>query len=545
MSENNFIETDILCIGAGVASLTTALSLLRKLKASNASTLPRVLILEKGRSVGSHVLSGAVIDPAGFEGVLTPEEIAEMEKRYVPAKVKSESFKMLFKNSAFTIPWMPPMMHAEGFPVGSLTKLTCYLAQLCEKEGAEIYTGFAAVKLIEDANGRVIGTKVGDKGVDKNGNPKENFCGGEEIHAKVVVLGEGPCGILTDSLLKRKNAGGSRPQNYAVAVKEIIEVPAKPDRTGVIMHTFGYPAEGKSYGGGFIYHVASNQVMVGYVYALDTINPQDSVHNLFLKYKAHPAIQEHIAGGKAVAYGAKMIPEGGFYAIPKLALDGVLIVGDGGGLLDSLRIKGVHLSMISGRIAGSTLADCWLKQDFSSRKLADYAEGMRQSVVWKQLKRVKNVRASFALGTIPGIVAAGLAWATGGAIPFWQMGLEEDYKAVKPLAQFAKRTEKIENTPLSMDILTDVFLSGTRHEEDQPCHLVIKDPDLCIKECLPKFGAPCQYFCSAKVYSIEDGKLKVDFSNCLHCKTCQIRDPYKNIEWKFPQGGDGPRYTRM
>ena len=543
MSEKNVIETDVLCIGAGVASLSTALVLLRRLKAKGAEKLPRVITLEKGRNIGSHILSGAVIDPSGFEGVLTPEEI---EKIPIPTKVKKESFQMLTEHSSMPIPWMPRMMHTEGFPVGSLTKFVIYLANLCEQEGAEIYTGFAATELIEDENGRIIGARTGPKGLNKNREKKSNYLESETILAKTVVLGEGPAGVLTKRVLAQKNMFGMRRQSFAVGIKEVIEVAPHPDRVGEIMHTFGYPSDMHTYGGGFVYQVAPNQVMVGFVYGLDYTSATANPHKLFRKYKAHPVVEEYIKGGKAVAYGAKMIPEGGFYAVPEVYNDGLLIVGDGAGLVDSLRIKGVHIAMMSGRVAGETLAECWLKEDFSKNELKHYEERLKNTSGWQQIKRVRNVRASFSKGIMAGVMSAGFAWSTYGAFPFWQVPIKRDHEGMKTLLESSTDDWDIPISPLSMDRLTDVFLSGTKHEEDQPCHIHIIDSNRCIQECLPKYGAPCLLFCPARVYALEnDNHIHVDFSNCLHCKTCQIKDPLQNIEWTLPQGGDGPRYTRM
>jgi len=331
------IQTDILCVGGGIASLATALTTLRTLKARDAEQeLPRITILDKSRSIGNHVLSGAVIDPRGFDGLLTDEEKAQLP---IDAHVTKESFRFLLneKRSA-GIPWVPGLMKAHGFPLGSMTKITRYFAALSEQEGAEIFPGFAAVELIEDETGRIIGVRTGDKGVDHNGDRKSNFTAGEEIHAKVVVLGEGAFGRLTEQLVSRKGLASKRGQTFALGIKEVIEVPEDESRAGEIAHTFGYPSDQTTYGGGFVYHVSSTQVMVGYAYALDYKRSEADIHHLFRRFKAHPAIAAHIEGGKAVAYGAKIIPEGGFYSVPELATDGAIIVGDGGGLLDYLRI---------------------------------------------------------------------------------------------------------------------------------------------------------------------------------------------------------------
>ena len=539
---NQPIHTDILCVGAGVASLTTALALLRTLKARG-KPAPRVTILEKGRSVGSHVLSGAVFDMSGFTGLLTEEEIAKMP---VEAAVTSEAFHMLLgERRAVRIPWVPPMMQSHGFPLGSLTKVTQYLAQLCEREGAEIYPGFAATELLEDDAGRVIGVRTGAKGLDHHGEPKTSHTPGEEVRAKVVVLGEGGCGILTDRLIARKGLQGRRPQSYALGIKELVEVPADESRAGAIAHTFGYPADASTYGGGFIYHVSPTQVMVGYAYALDYRSPEADPHVLFRRFKAHPAVAAHIAGGKSVAYGAKVIPEGGYYAVPKVVADGALIVGDGAGLLDSLRIKGIHIAAQSGRAAAETLAECWAADDFSPAALGSYAGRLRQTEGWKQLRRVRNVRAPFSTHMVLGVLSAGCAWATFGAFPFWHVPMAPDHAHLRPLKGGTPPAPgPLPAGPTSPDRLTDVFMSGTVHDEDQPCHLRILDRATCEK-CIELYGAPCQRFCPAEVYRLEDGHIHVDFSNCVHCKTCQIKDPFQNIEWTFPQGGDGPRYTRM
>jgi electron-transferring-flavoprotein dehydrogenase len=536
------IQTDILCVGGGIASLSTALATLRALKARGGEhPLPRITILDKSRSVGNHVLSGAVIDPAGFDGLLTDEE---KEQLPVEARVTRESFRFLLnEDRSLGIPWVPGLMKAHGYPLGSLTKITRYFAALCEQEGAEVFPNFAAVELLEDENGRVIGVRTGDKGLDHNGKPKSNFTAGEEIHAKVVVLGEGAFGRLTERLVASKGLATKHGQTFALGIKEVIEIPENESRAGEIAHTFGFPSDQTTYGGGFVYHISSTQVMVGYAYALDYKHSETDIHHLFRQFKAHPAIAAHIEGGKAVAYGAKVIPEGGFYSVPELATDGAIIVGDGGGLLDSLRIKGVHIAAQSGQAAGRTLADCWANGDFSPEALRAYPEKLKQFSGWKELKRVKNVRAPFSTHVVLGVMSAGCAWATGGALPFWEVPIHPDHKGLKP-APKDKELSKIESTPLSPDRLTDLFMSGTIHDEDQPCHLRILDREKCT-ECIELYDAPCQRFCPAEVYRLEEDHIHIDFSNCLHCKTCQIKDPFQNIEWTFPQAGDGPRYTRM
>jgi len=535
------LQADILCVGAGVASLATVLALLRGVRARGGDKPPRVVVLEKSRAIGNHVLSGAVIDPHAFDGLLSDEELAQLP---VEAHVTRESFHMLLgPHRAFSIPWVPPMMRAHGFPIGSLTRIARYLAMLCEKEGAEIYCGFPVVALIEDADGRVIGARTGDKGVDRHGNPKPNFCPGEEIHARAVVLGEGGCGLLTERLIETRGLAASRPQTYALGIKELIEVPENPARAGEILHTFGHPADSNSYGGGFVYHVSATQVMVGYAYGLDYRRPEVDIHRMFRRFKAHPAIHRHIDGGKVVAYGAKVIPEGGLFSVPELVGNGAMIVGDGGGLLDSLRIKGIHMAMQSGRLAGETLAGAWMKDDFTASALGDYPRRLRKSRVWDELRRVRNVRAPFSKHMALGVAAAGCAWATRGALPWWRVAMHPDHATLRPQRN-GNEPAAPPLSPTNPDRLSDLFLSGTRHDEDQPCHLHILDRAKCA-ECITTYGAPCQHFCPAEVYRLEGDHIHIDFSNCLHCKTCQIKDPFRNIEWTAPLGGDGPRYTRM
>ena len=507
------IETDVLIVGAGPAGLATAIALLR----NAGEKKPRVVVLDKGRSVGSHVLSGAIVDPSGFEGLLTPEEI---EKLPCEAKVVKESFRSLFTAKwDMKIPWVPPMMSSKGFPVVSLTKVTAYLAQIASKLGAEIYTGFAVTQLVEE-NGSVVGARTGEKGLDKNGRKKSNYLPSEEVRAKVVVLAEGGCGILTERLIAEKGLQGTRPQTYALGIKELIEVPAGTQTAGEVMHTFGWPSDFNTYGGGFVYHVSETQVMVGYAYGLDYKRAEIDPFRLFRRFKSAPNVHRHIKGGKTVAYGAKVIPEGGFYAVPKPYAPGVLIVGDGAGLLDSLRIKGVHIAMQSGRAAAEAIL---ANTDAIGE---DYFKRLQATNGWKEMQRVRNVRASFSFGMPWGVMAAGLAWMTFGKIPWFRVpGCDEgDAAALEPLVRerlAREAADDVEASPMQPDRLTE------------------------CAACEKEFGSPCTRFCPAEVYLREGDHLQIDFSNCLHCKTCRIKCPKGNIDWTFPQGGDGPRYTRM
>lgn len=522
------IETDVLVVGAGPAGLATAISLKRR------GYPGRVVVIDKGRSVGSHVLSGAVMDPAGFRDLLTEEEIAKLP---IEVRVNRESFRLILGTGmSMPIPWVPPMMRAKGYPVGSLAKIVRYLADIATRLGVEIYVGYSVTELI-DKDGVVVGARTGEKGVDSAGRPKPNHLPSEELYARVTVLAEGGAGILTDRLIAAKGLEGRRPQSYAIGIKELIELPAPVKGSGgTIMHTFGYPVDMETYGGGFVYHVSDSQVMVGYALGLDYKDASIDAHKLFRRFKATKAVQRHIAGGKAIAYGAKVIPEGGFYAMPRPYTPGALIVGDGAGLLDGLRIKGIHIAMQSGIAAAEAIA---AGTDGIGER---YYRLLKKTKGYREVKRVKNVHGGFTYGAPLGVTMAGFAWATFGAFPFWMFGRHHrDSETLRTL----KRGTKKSNLPATgVDRLTDVFMSGTIHEETQPCHLKLLDAAKC-EACERRFGSPCTRFCPAEVYRREENGIRMDFSNCLHCKTCKVKCPCENIEWTFPQGGDGPRYTRL
>ena len=522
------IETDVLVVGAGPAGLATAIALKRR------GYPGRVVVVDKGRSVGSHVLSGAVMDPAGFRELLTEEELSKLP---VEARVKRESFRFILgAGASMPIPWVPPMMQAKGYPVGSLTKVARCLANIATRLGAEVYAGYAVTELIEK-DGVVVGARTGEKGVGSAGKPKSNHLPSEEIRATVTVLAEGGAGILTDRLIAAKGLEGRRPQSYAIGIKELIELPAPAEGSGgTIMHTFGYPVDMGTYGGGFVYHVSDSQVMVGYALGLDYKDASLDPHELFRRFKATKAVQGHILGGKAVAYGAKVIPEGGFYAMPRPYAPGVLIVGDGAGLLDGLRIKGIHLAIQSGIAAAEAIAA-------GSDGVGERYYGLlKKTKGYREVRRVKNVHGGFTYGAPLGVAMAGFAWATFGVFPFWMFGRShKDSATLRPL----KRGTKKDGLPATgVDRLTDVFMSGTIHEENQPCHLKLLDVAKC-ETCERRFGSPCTRFCPAEVYRRDEKGIRMDFPNCLHCKTCKVKCPCENIEWTFPQGGDGPRYTRL
>ncbi len=546
--EREIFEVDILCVGAGVASLSTALRLLRQIERAEGAKKdpPSVMIIEKGRSVGAHALSGAVLDTASLSDILTDDELENMP---IESRVTSEKFYRLTRKRAFRLPFLPPMMRAKGFPIISLSMFTKWLGELCEAAGAEVYTELAATELLEE-NGRIVGARLGDKGIDKNGEQKSTFEPGPDVKAKVVILGEGAHGVLTEKLIEEKGLDkDANSQAFAIGIKEVIEGPASPDTVGRIIHTFGYPLDCRTYGGGFVYRMNDTQTAVGLVVALDYMQADLDPHELFKQYKAHPVVMPCLKGGKVVEYGAKALPEAGYFAVPALVSDGVMIVGDGAGLLDSIRLKGIHLAVQSGISAGDTLFDCWKNDDWSEAALEKYPQRFHATPGWRQLKKIRNSRACFEYGMLPGIIGTGMSIFTGGLLPPGRFKTHPDYVTLKPLKATHEKPAPAKDieAALQLDRLDDVYFSGTEHEEDQPCHVKIKDPKRCIEECLPKYGAPCILFCPGQVYELSEDKdeIKMQPSNCLHCKTCQNKDPLQNIEWTFPDGGGGPRYRRM
>lgn len=541
--QRDVMEFDVVCVGAGVASLATALRLVKRAKSDGSGTLPRVLVLDKGAAVGAHVLSGAVVDPAPMAELLDEKELGALP---IFSRVTDESFRFLTPRAGVQLPWLPPVMRSKGYPIVSLSAMTRHLAHCCDAAGVEVHAGFSAAQLLEQ-DGRITGVRVGDKGVAKDGSRRSIFQHGPDIGAKAVVLGEGASGVLTEALINGRKLRTGNPQTYALGIKELIEIPERKGTAGRILHTFGYPHDAKTYGGGFVFGMSDRLVAIGLVTGLDYRNPKLNPHDLYRLFKLHPAVSPIIAGGRVVEYGAKVVPEGGFNSLPALAVSGAVIVGDGAGLLDSLRLKGIHLAVQSGLAAGDTLFECWKAGDFSQDALAKYPERLSRMSGWKQLRQVRNVRASFARGRIPGMIAAGLSMLTGGRLPPGRVRIENDSGAFRRhRTTTAPLKARAADAALQLDRLSDVFFSRTHHEENQPSHLKILKPERC-GDCLAQYGAPCTRFCPAQVYSLaEDGRsIRVDFSNCLHCKTCQIKDPLENIDWTLPEGGGGPRYMRM
>lgn len=441
----------------------------------------------------------------------------------------------------------------------SLSRLTEWLGQMVEESGIDIFPGFAGTEILYDGD-RVMGVRTGDKGIDADGNKKSNYEPGIDLQAKVTVFGEGSRGSLTKTLIKKFNLNeGRNPDGYVVGVKEVWEVPEGTVEPGQIIHTMGYPYKGKPYGGGFIYGMKDHQVSVGLLTGLDYEDPFLDPHQEFQKFKLHPFVTGLLKDGKLVQYGAKTAPVGGYFSIPKLVFDGGLIVGDSANLFIGQKVKGVHVAMKSGMLAAETIFEALLKEDFSSAQLEGYQTSLFNSNVGKELYRARNFHQAFEKGLWSGLIRGGLLYFLGGRILKNRLYAKPDFSHLKKVTDFYgtdSPTEEQKGTikfdgERTFDKETDVYYSGTTHEEQQPPHLKIEDLNICYTKCREEYQNPCTRFCPTNVYEMEideeTGKpnLKLNFSNCVHCKTCDVKDPYEIITWVPPEGGGGPKYTKM
>lgn len=564
--EREIMEVDVLFVGGGVASLSGAFHLVNLVKAHNEKVdsggegeridEPMIAVLEKGPYVGAHSLSGAVIDPSPLR-----ELVPDYEEKGAPldVKVQEEDVCFMTRKGRIKAPITPPPLNNHGNYIASLSKLTEWLGGLVEGQETYLFAGFAGTEVLYDGD-RVVGVRTGDKGIDAKGEKKGNFEPGIDLKARVTVFGEGPRGSLTKTLIKRFGLDqGKNPSNYVVGVKEVWEVPEGRIRPGKVIHTMGYPLKSDTYGGGFIYGMENNMVSLGLLVGLDYADPALDPHMYFQKFKEHPMVSEILKDGKIAQYGAKTAPVGGYFSIPKLTFDGGLIVGDSANLFISQKIKGVHVAMKSGMLAAETIFEALLAKDTSDAKLASYEQRLYDSDIGRELRKVRNFHQAFQKGLYWALIKAGFQYILGGRILKDRLYTEPDFshlRAIKDVygtdSPTAEQTGgmKFDGT-LTFDKETDVYYSGATHEEQQPAHLKVIDLDICYDKCLKEYQAPCQRFCPANVYEMEVDEetgipnLKLNFSNCLHCKTCDVKDPYENITWVPPEGGGGPKYTTM
>jgi len=535
------LEVDVLIVGAGPAGLAAAYRLTQLPGAADL----KIAVLEKGREIGSHTISGAVLDPRSlFE--LMPDAI----ERGAPLDhaVRYEEVCFLTSRRHFRLPIVPPPLRNDGCFVISLNRFVRWLGDIVETSGVDLFPGFSGAELLLDGD-RVVGVRTGDRGLDREGRPKAGYEPGVDIRARLTILAEGVRGSLTKDLIGRlKLDEGRNPQTYSVGVKEVWEV-SRPVEPGYVLHTMGYPLSSREFGGGFLYTMAQGRVSVGLVVGLDYRDPTLDPHERFQAWKMHPRVRQVVEGGRVLSYGAKAIPEGGYWSIPQCSVDGGLIVGDAGGFLNSMRLKGIHLAIKTGMLAAESAMGMLSPEDTIS---SGFEAAIDRSWVREELWGVRNFHQGFRGGLWAGMAHAALQMVSGGR------GLQSRYPSEPGHSRMQRSTGSAENTrdrvifdrKLTFDRPTDVYLSGTRHEEDQPVHLVVTAPETCHPRCTVEYGNPCQYFCPAAVYEMapshaEDVRLQINASNCVHCKTCDIMDPYQIIEWKTPEGGDGPDYKYL
>lgn len=538
--DREFMPYDVVVIGAGPAGLACAI----RLKQLNADL--SVCILEKGSEVGAHLMSGAVFEPRALN-----ELIPDWKEKGAPLNTAAgrDSFLFLTEKGGFKLP-TPPQMHNKGNYIISLGALAKWLAEQAESLGVEIFPGFAAAEILYDDSNNVVGVATGDTGIDKEGNKTESFEPGLELHAKQVVLAEGCRGSLSKEVMAVYNLRREcDPQTYALGVKEIWEIAPEKHQAGACVHTVGWPMDNATYGGSWLYHYGTNLVSIGFVVALDYKNPTLSPFSEMQRFKTHPKIRPLLEGGRRISYGARALSEGGYQSIPHPVFPGGLLIGDSAGFLNVPKIKGNHMAMKSGMLAAEAIAETLTKSDSYGQTCDNYLDNLKKSWLWSELKKVRNIRPGFHKGLWLGMANAAWETLTGGLSP-WTLKNHADHTQTSKISEVTPIVYPKPDGEITFDRLSSVYLSNTNHDENQPSHLKLKDPSLPVEKNLPEFGGPSQYYCPAGVYEFVtdtegNPKFQINAQNCVHCKTCDIKDPYQNIIWTVPQGGGGPNYSGM
>jgi electron-transferring-flavoprotein dehydrogenase len=552
LPERESMDFDVVVVGAGPAGLATAIRL-KQLQPDLS-----VVVVEKGSEVGAHIMSGAVIDPIGLDR-LVPEWRSDAE-RPLTTEVTADEFMYLGPSGGVRMPqWpMPKLMSNHGNFVGSLGNVARYLGRKAEEIGVEIYPGFPAAEVLVDDKGAVVGVATGDLGIGKDGEIKDSFTRGMELRAKYTVFAEGCRGNLTKQLIHRFDlARDSDHQKYGIGIKELWQVKPEKFRPGLVRHSMGWPLPNKAGGGSWLYHFDDNLVSVGFVVHLNYENPYLSPFDEFQRFKTHPMIRDVFEGGKRIGYGARAIVEGGWQSVPKLTFPGGCLVGDAAGFVNVPRIKGSHNAVLSGMLAAEHLSQA-LQAGRAHDELPSYNEAWRSTEIGQDLFRVRNVKPLWSrFGTMVGVGLGGLDMWMNQLLGFSFFGTmkhgKPDHATLKPIAEAEPIAYPRPDGVLTFDKLSSVFLSNTNHEEDQPSHLVLKDPSVPIRENLPRYGEPARLYCPAAVYEVvygdaerrTDPQFVINAQNCVHCKTCDIKDPAQNIMWVTPEGGGGPNYINM